>query len=199
MLTIVAKGLPGSKSDPSRMILGDPVSKYVYCTLHMAQIKDHSLDTVKGILDEAHGEYDGIDCFTSERYGAWDVSGWCEDRGIAFEPIFPNYDRQREAFNQMLLLCREGRIKMPPTVVIGSKTEDIFDEELSVFMHVSDKRWFGSPEKMEKTGIQDDSVYSFGWTIYGGRNLTADSFRIRKAMLNFGFWSPARDLVGNYR
>jgi hypothetical protein len=66
-----------------------------------------------------------------------------------------------------------------------------------VFDHDSDKRWFGSPQKDEKYGIQDDAMYALGWNLYGGRLLTIDSFRPRVRAQSFGmFVEPQGRVVG---
>lgn len=196
ILTIVAKGLPNSRTNP---YLGlETAPKYIYFILHVVRVDDHSMDAVKKEIDEVHAEYEGIDTFCSERYGAWDVAGWCEDRHIMFEPVFPIYDRQREAFKEVLIAIKEGRLKCPPTRVHGSKAEDITREEFIAFNHDAEKRWFGSVEKMEKYGIQDDFIFSLGWNLYGARNMSVDDFRYRKTISSFGTLYPNKDLLGHY-
>ena len=46
------------------------------------------------------------------------------------------------------------------------------------------EKWFGSPEKKEVHGVQDDSMFSIAWGLYGGRMLGVDDFRLRS--INFG-------------
>jgi len=199
IMTVVAKGLPGSRSNPHlNIITEDAAPKYLYFLMRIALLEDHSLDTMKEMFEEVGEEFDGIDTLCSERYGAWDVAKWCEDRAIVFEPIFPTYDRQREAFREVLLAMREGRFKAPRIAIPGSKKEDVLREEFSVFNHDSEKRWFGSTEKMEKYGIQDDSIFSLAWSIYGGRDLSPDDFRIRKSVVSFGEVYMDNSVVGNY-
>ena len=197
-LIICAKGLPGSRSNPYIYAVDNAASKYLYIVLFVKNVQDHSLDVVKDCLDGAGDEFDGIDTLCSERYGAWDVSKWCEDRDILFEPVYPNYGRQTDAFKELYLAVKEGRVKCPPLAVPGSKKEDVLREEMGAFDHDLDKKWFGSPEKTEKYGIQDDSVFALGWCLYGGRMLNTDDFRIRKGMQAFGMFSPQKGLVGNY-
>jgi len=199
ILVVVAKGLPGSRSDPYIYVKEKTAPKWIYVMLNVVYIQDHSGDVVKEALEEAGTEFDGIDVLCSERYGAWDMEKWCEARDIEFQPIFPTYDRQRDAFKQVLECVREGRFKCPPLAIAGSKKEDIRDEEMEAFDHDSDKRWFGSAEKMEKYGIQDDFMFSFGWAIYGGRMLGVDDFRIRRSVVSFGTFYNNPLLVGNYR
>jgi hypothetical protein len=121
-------------------------------------------------------------------------------QGIACELVYPTYDRQREAFTEFFIACRDGRFKAPSVPVKGSKGQsDIFREELSVFDHNPDPpRWFGSPEKKEKYGIQDDSVYSVAWGIHGGRELTIENFREIRGSTFFGSFHPDRSLLGRY-
>lgn len=197
----LAKGLPGSRSNPHLFLNQEAAPPYVYFLMHLVNVEDHSLDSVKEILDTLDVEYDGIDSFCSERFGAWDVANWCEDRGIYFEPVFPSYQRQKEAFNQFYNAIEKGRFKLPALAVNGSKKEDIVREELTVFMHHSHPppKWFGSPEKMERHGIQDDAVYMLAWAMYGGRNINVDQFRLRGTKTGMFGWGEAnRDVVATY-
>jgi hypothetical protein len=198
IVVVIAKGLPGSKSNPHIHLALQTAPKYLYSLLVVEEIPDHSGDTVKKILEEANEEYDGIDVLCSERYGAWDMEKWCEDRDVEFQPIFPTYDRQRDAFKQVLEAAREGRLKCPPLSVPGSKKEDIRDEEMGVFEHDQEKKWFGSIEKFEKYGIQDDFMFALGWGIYGPRLKGIDDFRIRRGAESFGFFIPNRNLHASY-
>jgi len=196
-MTVVAKGLPGSR-DLRRILSLEASPKYVYFLLYAAHVTGDSVDIIKGLLEETADIYQGIDVLCAERYGTWDMAAWCEDRTMVFEPVFPTYDRQRDAFKEFYNILREGRLKRPPVPIQGIKSEDIFDEELSVFMHDQDHRWFGSPEKKEKYGVQDDFIYSIGWCIYGGRNLSIDDFRPRTARVDFGYFITNKALQGNY-
>ena len=195
---VIAKGLPGSKSNPHLYLTQLTAPKYLYCLLVVEEISDHSGDTVKAIFEEAHDEYNGIDVICSERYGAWDMEVWCDERDIVFQPIFPTYDRQRDAYKQVLEAAREGRMKCPPLALPGSKKEDIRDEEMGAFEHDAEKKWFGSIEKFEKYGIQDDFMFALGWGMYGPRLLGIDDFRIRKGGEHFGLFIPNKDLHASY-
>jgi len=198
ILTITAKGLPGSKVQPHLFQPDEVAPKYLYLLLCLMQIDNHSLNAVKTIVDEANTEYAGVDTLCSERYGAWDVKEWCEERDIEFEPIFPNYERQKAAFKELLEAATEGRLKSPTVVVKGSKKENILEEELLEFNHDSEKKWFGSSEKFEKFGIQDDCMFSLGWGIYGGRNKNIQDFRPRRSSLNFGQFYVDKTMLGKY-
>ena len=198
ILQIIAKGLPGSRSNPNIWLQDIASPPYVYFIIGFFQIKDHSLGKVKELLDAAHNEYEGLDSYCSERFGNWDVQAWCEERNILFEPVFSSYDRQKECFKGLFEIVDEGRLKSPAIRVPGSTGNNILNEELSVFMHDPVKRWFGSPRKMEKYGEQDDVIFSLGWGLYGGRNLTSDHFRIRRSYQNFGWFMSNKAVLGDY-
>lgn len=194
---IVAKGLPGSRSNPFDKYVLSP--KYIYLLLNLAVAGNNSTDNMKDILEDSDLEYDGIDTLCSERYGTWDIPQWCEERSIAFEPVFPNYDRQREAFKEFYVAIKEGRFKAPELGVPGSKEVDIFVEELKNFDHDSDTKWFGSSEKMETRGIQDDSIFAGMWCLYGGRMLTVNDFRPRNLSdHSFGYFQENKNLLAKY-
>jgi len=199
ILLVVAKGLPGSRRNPYASIIEGLTSKYIYIVLCAVKIDNHSVDVVKDLLDKLHMEYEGIDSYCSERYGTWDMEKWCVERAIAFSPIFPTYARQKDGFKEVLMSIREGRWKCPSVPIVGSKKDDLRDEEMSVFMHDSVKRWFGSPEKMEKYGIQDDFMFANCWTMYGGRDLGVERFRARKGSKFWGAMIPGDMLLGDYR
>ncbi len=195
---VIAKGLPGSKSNPHLTSLLATAPRYIYFLLMIADVKNHSLDLIKEVLELCDQEFDGIDTLCSERYGTWDMQDWCDDRHIKFEPIYPNYGRQKEAFTEYYNIIKGGLFKTPKIVVHGSKKENVLVEEMEVFDHDTERKWFGSPEKDEKYGIQDDSVYTIGWSIYGGRELTVDDFRLRKSMVSFGSFHPDKTMSGRY-
>jgi hypothetical protein len=192
-----AKGLPGSRNNP---YMTDTSPKYIYLLLALIVADKNSIDNIKDVLEDIDSEYSGIDTICSERYGVWDMGKWAEEKHIAFEPIFPTYDRQREAFKEFFNAIKEGRLKCPELNVPGSKNRDIFKEELTNFDHDSDSKWFGSSEKMEVRGIQDDSVFGGMWATFGGRLLTAADFRPRSITdQSFGLFQGAKNLIGNYK
>lgn len=75
---------------------------------------------------------------------------------------------------------------------------NILREELSMFDYHPQKKWYGSPEKDQQGGIQDDSVYSLGWAVYGGREFGVDDFRERKADPFFGTYVPGGKKYASY-
>ena len=197
IVTVVAKGLTGSRS--SRNIgQNEEVPQYIYFLLQLAHVPDATLEGIKGVLRDAIWEYDGIDTLCSERWGAWDLAPWCEDYEIQFEAIFPSFDLQRKAFNELFVIVNGGRFKSSEIVVPGSKMSNILREEMELFDHDPDKRWYGSPQKDERNGIQDDSIFSLAWGIYGGRNFGIDDFRDRKNGSGFGYFLPDNRNLASY-
>ena len=197
VFTVVAKGLPGSGSRPFLLDSG-VVPNYVYFVLQIANVESHSLSDIKDLILNAKTEYDGLDQLCGERWGIWDLVPWCEEQDIALEAIFPTYDKQKAAFSELYLLATGARIKCPTIGVWGTKETDLFVEEASVFYHDPDKHWFGSPEKMEKDGIQDDCIFSLAWCIYGGREISANDFRERRSTFFFGTMIKEQNLFGKW-
>lgn len=198
IITVIAKGLSGSRSKPFTLLDEKAVPKYIYFMLHVVLIENHSADIAKEILEEVHDEFDGIDTFCGERYRLENFENWCKERDVNFESVYPNYERQKEAFKELLLAVKEGRWKCPSLAIAGSKKEDVRDEEMEVFDHHLDQKWFGSGEKMEKYGVQDDFVFSSAWTLYGGKTLGVDDFRARNSNMFFGSFIPQKGLLGDY-
>lgn len=186
IVTIVAKGLPGSKSNPSLYIEEGQVKKYIYFLLHLVHVESNDLDEIKFVIKSAVDEFDGIEVLCAERWGMWDVGTWCEEQDIGFETLQPTYDKQRESFSEIFRIYRQGLFKTPRIRVPGSKKDDILEEEALLFDHNPAKKWYGSPEKTEKNGTQDDAIFSLGWCIYGGRELDVLDFRERTSKILFG-------------
>jgi len=197
IFTCFAKGLPGSGSRPFLIDEGH-VPNYIYVVLRLVSVLDHSLETLKELILSCKSEYDGLDKLCGERWGIWDLVPWCETENISFEAVFPTYDKQRLAFSELYLLTTGGRFKCPPLGVWGSKETDILREEAKIFYHDPDKHWFGSSEKNEKDGIQDDVLFASAWTIYGGREINANDFRERRSEYWFGTMITDRLFAGAY-
>jgi len=199
IVTAVAKGLAGSRSNPYPVDEKE-APRYLYFLLHLADIEDHSIERIKDCLRAIRDEYDGIDAFGTERWGAVDMEQWCHDSTITPIIYYPTYGRQRTIFTELFLAYKSGRFKTPPVIVRGNKQEDILKEEASVFDHdpEASKGKFGSPEKSEKYGIQDDCMFSVGSAIYAGLNFGVDSFRERMGVKSFGMFFKARGLLGKW-
>lgn len=194
----VAKGLPGSRSHYRPFDEQGIAPNYFYLVLHLVNVESHSTEDLKAAIKGCHQEYDGLDAVCAERWASWDIDPWAKDEDIPLEIIFPTYDKQKSAFSDLFLAVSKGRLKSPTVYVTGSKEEDILREEMKIFYHDPDKHWFGSPEKNEKYGIQDDVMFSLAWTIYGGRSLTVDSFRKRRGNTWFGSMMENKQLLGKW-
>ena len=198
----IAKGLMGSRRNPFIAADGEAPA-YLYIVIHMANVEDHSLEGIKNQFQLIHNEFDGLDMIGGERWGAWDLAPWCEDRGIGFEIWVATYDRQKAMFSELFNAVKFGRFKIPPLAIAGYKKDDIFEEEAEVFDHqppAPGKKagFFGSPDKFVKNGAQDDAIYTIGGGIYVGRELSVVDFRERKGNIDFGTFFPAEGLLGKY-
>lgn len=197
--TLVAKGLPNSLHNPQMFINPSSVPKFMYFLLDLQVLQMNTLEEMKNIINTAQDEFDGIDMICSERWGMWDLQQWCTDQDIAFEIVHPTYDKQKAAFTELYICYRDGLFKTPVIRIKGTKQDDILKEEAMLFDHDIEKRWFGSREKEEKFGVQDDCIYSLGWTIYGGRELGIDHLRVREAKPYFGtFIESGQRMVGDW-
>jgi hypothetical protein len=200
MFICVAKGLPGSLTNPFMYLATDSsnIPYYLYILLHIANVESSSLEDLKSEIALCNEEYDGIDMVCGERWGMWDLATWCEEQSIATDIIFPTYDRQRDAFAEVFLAVKQGRFKSAPIRVPGWKDVNILKEEALMFDHDADKRWFGSMEKQEKFGVQDDSIFALGWGMYGIRAMGVAEFRERIPKRHFGVMMQNRELEGRY-
>lgn len=198
VITIVAKGLPGSRMGMNVQNVEKEIP-YIYVVVGMITFKRHDLDDIKDALLEANSALDGIDTFCSERWGAWDLPQWLMDNGIECELVSPTYERQRACFNEFYNCVIQGRFKAPAIPIHGSREEDVFREEIRLFTHDPVKKWFGSPEKHSPIGVQDDTMYATGWAMYGGRNYNYTQFRHRGVgMTGIGYFDDAARLLGKY-
>jgi hypothetical protein len=203
IVTAVAKGLAGSRRNP---FIADETEApaYIYIVLHIAHIEDHSLEGIKNQLLLIHSTFDGLDMLGGERWGAWDLAPWCEDRGIKLDLWVATYPLQKAMFAELFNAAKFGRFKIPPLAIPGYKEDDLFEEEAWVFDHEPPATgrkagFFGSPEKDSKEGAQDDVMFSVGGAIYAGRSLSVIDFRERKGIVDFGTYFPAEGLLGDYR
>lgn len=197
ILSAVAKGAIGSKSRRWEND-NDENIEYIYFLVHLAYIQDASLKGIKDEMQSVHDEYDGIDTFCSERWGVWDLQEWCEEMDISFEAIFPSYTLQRTAFTEFYQASARGRFKAPNVCVQGSIEGNVLIEEMSAFDYDPKRKWYGSPQKNENGGVQDDAMFSLAWCLYGGRDLGADDLRDIKPMREmFGiFYGTQNQTIG---
>lgn len=198
ILVLIAKGLPSSRTNPLVYLDTKGIPRYVYFVLALRNIEDHALEPIKDVITEWDAEFDGVDTICGERWGIWDLEEWSEELGAEFEAVYPNYDRQKESFSELYTAMKKGRFKAPAINVSGSKSEDILVEELKEFQHDVSIHWFGSPEKERTRGVQDDSVYTTAWGIWGARKKGVDDFRNRKKVPSFGLYIENKGLLGRY-
>lgn len=189
IVTLLAKGLPGSRSRPH--LLDENIPNYIYFVLHIAQAHKNELNEIKNIISLASIEYDGIDSFCAERWGHQDFNDFSDNIQMPTEIIHPSQANQRSMFNELYTLVADGRLKTPVIGVHGSKGDNILEEELKLFTYDIEKRTYGSPEKKLRHGVQDDAVFSLALSIHGGRNLTPEDFRPRDGNLFFGAYYNA--------
>jgi hypothetical protein len=93
-------------------------------------------------------------------------------------------------FTEMYSAINDGRLKIPPLAVLGNTGSDLLREEMAIFDHDATSKWFGSPEKNRRGGIQDDAMYSLGGAVFAGRGLSTVDFKERKPKINFGIFIP---------
>lgn len=198
IVTAVAKGLPNSLNNPEVYLEEGSIKDYMYFLLDLVHVESNELKHIKAAIKSCADEYDGIETLCSERYGSWDMIDWCTEQNISFEAINPSYDRQKEAFSELWTLYKVGKFKAPSIAVHGSKVDDILKEEAIHFDHDPYKRKYGSREKIEKHGVQDDAMYSLAWAIYGGRMLGPEDFRSRNTEMIWAEFHPTEELVGVY-
>lgn len=196
IITVVAKGLPNSKNI-SITDLPD-VPNYIYFLLHLKMVESSDLNDIKTELLLIKETYDGIDSLGSERWGTWDMISWCEANEIPLEIISTAYDTQKTVFSALFLLYHQGRFKTPPIVQPGAKGPDILKEESGIFDHDPKRKWYGSPEKETRNGVQDDSVYSLAYSIFAGRELNVGAFRSRTGAQFWGISVPNGNTIAKY-
>jgi hypothetical protein len=197
--SIVAKGLPGSRSNSAAQYMPNAIHSYIYVVLGLNHIADNSLNGIKEITALANVTFDGIDMLCAERWGMFDIIPWLEENEIKSELIQPNMERQKMAFSEMFIIVSTERFKCPLIGIAGSKMDDIYKEEMITFeQSTADKLWYGSPEKSERYGIQDDCIFSLVWNIYGMRNLTVDHFRPRGVATFMGMYYENKQVMGRY-
>ncbi len=199
IVSFIAKGLPGSRSNPDTYMVKDSqVVRFFYWIISMCHIERNDIDTIKEVVERGCDIWDGVETLCGERWGMWDIEDWCEVNNITFEPVTGSYQKQKECFSELYHLVQTGRLKSTDVGIRGVNSEDILQEELELFDHDHFTKFYGSPEKINKFGVQDDSVFSLGWGIYGGRKLGVDDFRSRTGALNMGMFFKNKELVGDY-
>lgn len=198
ILSCLAKGLPKSRGSMRYIVDDGSIPPYIYVMLHLVHIKSSSLDDIKTVITELNAEYNGVDMICGERWGLFDLAPWCENNNIKFEAIYPTYDRQRDMFFAMHNAYKEQRFYTPPIHVAGSKSDDILVEEAGAFDHDIFRKWFGSPEKEESSGIQDDAMFATAHGLFGLRVFGPVDLRPRTGVMFFGEMRRDTSNIGIY-
>ena len=201
IVTVIAKGLPGSKTNPEmyKNMVDSANKNYIYFLVHLAHVEFSDMNSIQDELEKCNDEYDGIDALCAERWGMWDIVNWCDEKNINFEPIMSSYNVQKAFFSELYTVIVTGRFKAPRICVPGHKKGDILIEEMEIFDHSELGKFYGSPEKKERFGRQDDCLFSLGCAMYGGRFITLEDFRSRDSReFVFSEKYGNNDLVGMY-
>lgn len=199
IVCVIAKGLPGSRTHPELyMQKENQTLRYFYFLLGLFHIPRNDLASIQEVLDESIDRYDGIESLSTERWGMWDIADWCVDNNIYFDPLTASYMKQKEGFAELFTLMADGRFKSPPLAVPGTNGGDILREEMTYFDHDPLTKFYGSPEKNQSNGVQDDSMFALNWGIYGMRFLGLDYMRERGAKNKLGSFFENRELEGIY-
>jgi hypothetical protein len=198
VLTCVAKGLPGSRSNPQKFI---DISKedydapdYVHVLIGIHVSNSSNSNDLQKIISGWADEYSGIESFSSDRYGVSDLAGWLTSEEIVEKPEVVHFSQQKqqEVFSILYNTVAYGRFKMPRIHIVGAKESDILVEQLKNFSVTYDGRkvTYGSPDKKHIGAIQDDAVDALAMAVYGMRYLGLDDFRSVDGSLFFGTYIP---------
>jgi len=198
IVTCIAKGLPGSRSNPSLHLMREGKPLYIYFLLALSHIESNEIADVQYYIDGLLYDFSYISTICSERWGAAGLRAFAEENVISLELISPTYEKQRTGFNKLYQLVRTGYFKTPDIVIAGSRESDILREEFSYFEHDVTRKWYGSPEKANPLGVQDDCMFSLCWGIYGLEQLTPDDFGQFNTNIFMGETLPNKELVGKY-
>ena len=68
--TLVLKGLPGSRQNPHVFDMENAALKYIYILIRLVDVTDHTVNSIKTLINADHEQLDGIDTLCSERYGS---------------------------------------------------------------------------------------------------------------------------------
>ena len=197
IFSLIAKGCVGSQKMGFSYTDVNAL-EYIYFLIGLDVVEPNTLKQMKDIIIRCNDEFDDVDSICTERWGMFDFMEWCEENQFPNEAIQPSYNRQRTFFGELYTAIAKGNFKSPFINIPGSRGIDILKEELEIFMQDEKSKWFGSPEKNSRNGIQDDVIYSIGLAMYGGLTLTVDDFRIRH-MKSPGFmFVQEKQVYGKY-
>lgn len=183
-IPIIAKGLPGSRSHYIDLDGREPNYCYILLRLYAAIRTPSSV--IKDFLLEADLDFEGLDMICAERWAMGDMHEWALENNLPSELVTNTYPTQLSMFNLMYTAWESGNFKYPDVKITGYKGDNVLEEEASAFVHDVARRYFGSLEKKEYGGVQDDVIFSIALAMYGGRMMGVDVFRNRKGWSYFG-------------
>lgn len=196
-LMCVAKGLPGSRSNPFKYIVegGEATSPdYIY-VLVGAYVSDVGVASeIQDIIKEWHEAYNGVEGVASDKFAMSDMAEWLVEQEIVEKPeIFQfSYSVQRAVIMMMFTAFKRGRFKKPPLNIRGARNQDIIVEQLKHYVHSVNGNTgkFTSDEKGSVGKVQDDAVEALALAIYSLRMRGLDSFKSIKSSAFFGEYVP---------
>jgi len=193
VLTCVAKGLPGSKSNPTQYMVGLNETKspnYIYILIGYYVARKNTSGELQQVIGEWNDLYYGIESFSSDRYGVSDVAGWLIEEEIVKKPEVVHFSEQKqtEVFSILYTIVDDCKFKKPDIGISGIRHSDMLEEQFDHFSVTFDgrKTTYGSDEKKKLGGVQDDGVDSIAMNIYGLRHVGLDMFRVISAVSFFG-------------
>lgn len=199
IMSVMIKGLPGSRSHPNMHIDLEGKVRYMYFIVHIAHIESNELADIQYEIDKILSEYGIVKTLCAERWALQELPTYCVQNDISLELLSPTYEKQRAAFNEMYTMVKTGYLKVPNISVPTHNADNILEEELQAFRHSASKKWYGSEEKRKERGVQDDSVFAVGWNLYGMRHLNPDDFGLDQSSMFMGSFIQEKALTGNYR
>jgi hypothetical protein len=197
-LVCVAKGLPGSRSNPYLYLVDGGEGKspdYIYIPVGVYVTDFGAANEIQAIIQEWHSQYNGIEGFAADKFGMQDLPGWLIEQELIDKPevLQFSYNVQRAVMMMLFNALKRGRFKKPNINIPGVRGSDILVEQMKHYVHrsVNGTRFeFSSDEKGKKGGVQDDTLEALALAIYSVRMKGLDSFKSIRAKSFFGEYVP---------
>jgi len=181
ILVAVMKGAPGSmgmsRSERARSDL-----PYLYLLIGVYIVEDNQPWNVAEAARRLKNTFGHVDKMTGETYSMTPIKALCDGMDINQLIVHASLQNQHIAMGELIRAVNNGRFKAPRVPIHGSKTSDIFREELNAIEEKDGPKGiskYESKEKNLKGGVRDDVIDSVAWAIFGGLELTAANFRER--------------------
>lgn len=198
IVACVAKGLPGSRSNPM-LYMDDGTGsiqspRYFYVLVGLYHSILNTPEDVQGIISQWHLEYKGVEAMCSDRYNVEGITGWLIDEQIVRKPEIFHFSGaiQVEVFKMLYQIISKGNFKKPNVNVYGVRGADLVIEQLEHFTQSIEgkKMTFGSDEKCKLNGVQDDAIDAMSLAVYGLRFKGLDDFKSISNNSFFGMYIP---------